>query len=65
MLLSGKTAVVTGASGGLGSAIARSLIENGAKIVALDMSLDKAEEAADALSDDEPPAPGGVTTWQS
>lgn len=38
MRLEGKTAVVTGGAKGLGEAIVRTFIENGAKVVAVDLS---------------------------
>ncbi len=47
--LTGKTALVTGASGWLGSAIARALAEAGASVVASSRDADRAAAAADAL----------------
>lgn len=49
MLLDGKTAVVTGCGGGLGLAIARTLAVHGARIVAMDRSPERADEAAREL----------------
>jgi NAD(P)-dependent dehydrogenase (short-subunit alcohol dehydrogenase family) len=49
MLLDGKTAVVTGCGGGLGLAIARTLASHGARIVAMDRSPERADEAAREL----------------
>ncbi|MHB8903473.1 MAG: SDR family oxidoreductase [Thermoguttaceae bacterium] len=53
--LSGKRALVTGASGYLGGAIARALAEAGATVVASSRELPKAQAAADSL-----PTPGGA-----
>ena len=47
MNVKGKTILITGGAGGLGSAMARLLSENGAKIVILD--LEAAKEKGDAL----------------
>ena len=45
----GKVAIITGAAGGLGSAIARMLATEGAEIVATDIDLDRAEVVADEI----------------
>ena len=45
MNVSGKTIMITGAAGGLGSAMARKLGENGAAVYILDLNA----EAGDAL----------------
>lgn len=47
--LTGKTALLTGATGHLGSAFARALAEAGATVVAASRSLERAERAAAAL----------------
>lgn len=47
-----KTVVVTGAAGGLGSALCRVFAAQGAHVVALDLSGDRAEALADALRAD-------------
>ena len=47
--LSGKVALVTGATGGIGSCICRSLAALGANIVAVDLSAEKCQELADEL----------------
>ena len=49
---SGKTAVVTGASRGLGAAIAKTLAEDGARVILLARSLDKLERLAAELPND-------------
>jgi short-subunit dehydrogenase len=43
---SGKTAIVTGASGGVGSALAKQLIREGAKVAMLDLEQDKLDAVA-------------------
>jgi NAD(P)-dependent dehydrogenase (short-subunit alcohol dehydrogenase family) len=43
-LVEGKTAIVTGAAGGLGIVTCRTLAKNGARIVALDLSSEKVDE---------------------
>lgn len=49
---SGKTAVVTGASRGLGAAIARTLAEDGARVILLARSREKLEQLAAKLPND-------------
>ena len=48
--LTGKVAIVTGGGGGIGSATALRLAEEGAKVVVADINLASAEKAAAALS---------------
>ena len=48
--LNGKVAIVTGAGGGMGLAIARRLASGGAKVVANDISLDSAERTVGDLA---------------
>jgi NAD(P)-dependent dehydrogenase (short-subunit alcohol dehydrogenase family) len=48
--LSGKVAIVTGAGGGMGLAIARRLASGGARVIANDISLDSAEKTVDDLA---------------
>jgi len=45
--LAGRTAVVTGAAGGIGRACARRLADAGAHVIVVDISADGAKEAAD------------------
>ena len=52
-ILNGKVAVVTGGSGGIGSEIARKLIDLGAKVVITGTSVDKLEKVKKTISDDE------------
>ena len=49
MLLRDKSAIVTGAAGGLGLACAKRLAENGAKVVISDITSAAGEAAAEAL----------------
>ena len=51
--LAGKTAIVTGAANGVGLAIARHFVSEGAKVMMADMSEDKLATEADALTTDE------------
>lgn len=54
--LAGVVTIVTGAAGGLGSAIARRLAADGSTVAALDLATDPAEPHGDDL-------PGSVTHW--
>lgn len=47
--IKGKTALVLGGGGGLGSAIAQSLAREGAKVVVADLNLDAAKATADGI----------------
>lgn len=51
-MLSGKTAIVTGASRGIGAAIARRLCETGAQVVVCSRSLEGVTQTADSLKDE-------------
>ena len=53
--LSGKTSLITGASGYLGQAMARALAEAGSRVVVTSRDIERAENAANSLPD-----PGGV-----
>lgn len=48
--IAGKVAVITGAGGGIGAAIAHRLGSEGAKVVVADIDLSKAESQAEALT---------------
>ena len=48
--LEGKVAIVTGGGGGIGSATALRLVQEGAKVVCADINLDAAQRAVDALN---------------
>jgi 3-oxoacyl-[acyl-carrier protein] reductase len=48
--LNGKTALVLGAGGGLGGAIARRLAAEGARVAAADLDLGAAQQSADAIT---------------
>ncbi len=58
---SGKVAVVTGGGQGMGRAVARRLVEGGAKVVVNDKNGDAAQAVADALGSGALAAPGDVT----
>jgi 2-hydroxycyclohexanecarboxyl-CoA dehydrogenase len=47
----GKTAVITGGGGGIGSAVCRRLAHEGARVAVYDMNLDAAEAVAAAIRD--------------
>lgn len=49
--LDGKVAIVTGGGGGIGSAVARRLASEGAKVAVADLFEDSAKKAAEALGD--------------
>ena len=48
--LSGKVAIITGASRGIGAAIARSYVAAGARLIALGSEVGLMAQAADALA---------------
>ena len=47
--VAGKTALITGAAQGLGEAIARMLVREGARVVLTDINGPKVREVADSL----------------
>ncbi len=49
--LTERTAVVTGAGGGIGGAIARLFAEEGARVACADVDADAAETTAEAIND--------------
>lgn len=52
--VAGKAALITGAAGGLGQAMARMLAREGAQVAVTDMNLDGAEALAEAINADHP-----------
>jgi len=54
--VAGKTALITGAAGGLGQAMARMLAREGAKVAVTDMNLAGAQALAEAINADRPGA---------
>jgi len=54
--VAGKTALVTGAAGGLGQAMARMLAREGARVAVTDMNLEGARELAGEINADHPGA---------
>lgn len=52
--VAGKAALITGAAGGLGQAMAWMLVREGARVAVTDMNLDGAEALADAINADHP-----------
>jgi NADP-dependent 3-hydroxy acid dehydrogenase YdfG len=61
MTLESKTAVVTGASAGLGAAISRDLVHRGATVIGLARRIDRLEAVRDELGDRFIPVPCDVT----
>ena len=51
MALDGRTAIVTGGSSGIGKAVARRFLDDGARVVIADIDEDRGEEVAEALSE--------------
>lgn len=49
--LSGKTVIITGGGGGIGSATARRFASEGAKVAVFDMNLDAAQRVANGIAD--------------
>lgn len=49
--LSGKTVIITGGGGGIGSATARRFASEGAKVAVFDMNLDAAQKVANGIAD--------------
>jgi NAD(P)-dependent dehydrogenase (short-subunit alcohol dehydrogenase family) len=65
MRLEGKTALITGGGRGIGAAIAKRFIEDGAKIVISDILAEQLEETANALnSPNVAVCPGDVTKFE-
>lgn len=58
--VAGKTALITGAAGGLGQAMARMLAREGAKVAVTDMNVEGARSLADAINADHP---GAAFAW--
>ena len=52
--VSGKTVLITGAAGGLGTAMAHMLAREGAKVAVTDINLDGVQALADAINADHP-----------
>jgi 3-oxoacyl-[acyl-carrier protein] reductase len=64
-LLTGRTAIVTGAAQGIGRAIARSLHAQGAKVTLVDLDADRVGQAAAELGESALPLACDVTDEQS
>ena len=58
--LAGRSAIVTGAGGGVGSALCRALGAAGATVVCADLDLDAAQRTAAPISSGSPLRPSGV-----
>ena len=63
--MSGKVVVITGANGGLGQALARSLVADGEKVVLLGRSLAKVKEVADEIGGEALPVECDVSSPDS
>jgi len=63
--LSGKVAIVTGGASGIGAAISRAFIANGAKVAVLDISADIAKAKAGELGENAKPFVCDVSSQQS
>ncbi|MFE3937900.1 SDR family NAD(P)-dependent oxidoreductase, partial [Streptomyces goshikiensis] len=50
--MQGKTALVTGAAGGIGEAVVRALASRGVRVAAVDLNADRLREAAKAAVED-------------
>ncbi len=59
--MDGKVAVVTGAAGGMGEAITRTLVEAGARVVACDRAAESLRELAGTLGDSVADVAGDIT----
>src|SRR5690606_16066385 len=52
--VAGKAALITGAAGGLGQAMARMLVREGARVALSDLDLDRAQALAKAINAEHP-----------
>ncbi|MGH1368108.1 MAG: SDR family NAD(P)-dependent oxidoreductase [Maritimibacter sp.] len=50
--LDGKIAIITGAAGGIGAAVARIMTESGARVIVADIAIDRAQSVASSIGGD-------------
>lgn len=62
--LTGQVALITGAGSGIGEAVARRFVQEGARVVAMDLSYDRAAALERELGERVAAVPGDVRIWE-